>query len=79
MGFEALNIETDKDGERRNGEVLRTEVGIEWSRGSGWEDLTWPETCVRRNERRWIDWKCHMRLEGDSIQQASKSYYRNIV
>lgn len=45
MGLEALNIETDKEGERRNGEVLRTEVGIDWSRGSGWEDLTWPETC----------------------------------
>lgn len=50
MGLEALDIERDKEGERRDGEVLRREVGIEWSRGIGWEDLTWPEACVRRNE-----------------------------
>ena len=50
MGLEALNFETDKEGEGRSRETLRREVGIEWRCGSGWEDLTWPETCVRRNE-----------------------------
>lgn len=50
MGLKALNFETDKEGERRSRETLRREVGREWSCRSSCEDLTWQETCVRRNE-----------------------------